>query len=208
MVSFSLQHLIDEHASDMIQAIDDDHFCITRETVLFVAKEQVPVDVRPKVKPATRAAELPTYDSDDDDLFDPHMRAYEQDPELRLALPFASQPDKSGSYPAHCPVLTCRMRFSNKSHVGRHYMQADDEEHVAHRQSKGVDGSFRGVLTQKDNCTKSNPPENDPRPCPNCETARRLGHGMTRKPSKKSAAKSAPSARKRKKPSESASEDP
>ena len=175
-VTFSLDLLIKEYGGKLFHAIDDDHFFIKRQVVEFVSSKDMPSKAMQKSKPDAKVDEVPAYDSDDDDLFDPSWRALVVEPDL-MTVARALESDSTGSFPSHCPVASCRQRFSNKSRACRHYGKVMDKDHSEHRAAfklRSQRNDLKGLLTDRDNCTKS--PSYPDRFCPNCQIAAQNGH--------------------------------
>lgn len=97
---------------------------------------------------------------------DPYVFAMLANPDLLLRVPKAKKPDPStGSYPAHCPVLSCRQRFPNKGKVLRHWK---GQQHDGDRAGRSVKDT-KNLLTADDNCARSD--ERDTTNCANCVVA-------------------------------------
>lgn len=145
------------------------------------------------VVPAADVQEAAAYDSADEGLVDPHAMAFAVDPSRKFLVPKARKPDATGSYPAHCPVLSCRKRFANHSRVGRHWSQP---LHDGDRNGR-ASTDRKKLVTEYDNCATSDEPD-DRTFCPNCVVAARNGHPWDRKSSEAAAEGTASNKRGRK----------
>lgn len=102
------------------------------------------------------------YESGDESILAPYMKALQLNPEILLNVPQAVTPYSTGGYPYHCPVESCWKRFCDSSHVFKHWRTRMHDQDRGNRGPKDIDG----LLTARNRCAKSKP--EDPTVCANC----------------------------------------